>query len=69
MAVCNNCKTSLGCTCQIRKASDGKSCCSRCIKGYELKLSGGVAQPKATPTSVNAPTGVKVLYNGPGVQL
>lgn len=68
MAICNNCRTSLGCTCQIRKASDGKSCCSICLKGYEIKLSGGTA-PVTAPTSSDAPTGVKVLYHGPGVQL
>lgn len=32
---CQNCKSPLGCSCKIRVASDGKSCCTKCINQYE----------------------------------
>ena len=35
MAVCSNCRRSLSCGCQKRKASDGASVCSNCISSYE----------------------------------
>jgi hypothetical protein len=38
MSTCSNCKKSLSCGCQKRKASDGKSVCSNCISKYELSL-------------------------------
>jgi hypothetical protein len=38
MAICNNCYVELGCGCQRRDASDGKSCCEYCVANYELKL-------------------------------
>lgn len=38
MAICNNCHIQLGCGCQRRNASDGKSCCEECIEAYERKL-------------------------------
>ena len=38
MAICGNCKAKMGCSCQKRKASDGKSCCTKCISTYEGKL-------------------------------
>jgi len=38
MAKCNNCNTNLGCTCQVRTASDGRSVCSNCVKAYEAQL-------------------------------
>lgn len=37
MAVCANCKKSLSCGCQKRKASDGASVCTNCIGAYESK--------------------------------
>jgi len=37
MAVCSNCKKSLSCGCQKRKASDGTSVCTNCISAYEKK--------------------------------
>jgi hypothetical protein len=36
--ICGNCNASLGCGCQVRRAKDGKSCCDKCIAGYELYL-------------------------------
>lgn len=33
---CKNCLASLGCSCQVRTASDGKSCCSECVQKYEM---------------------------------
>lgn len=38
MAQCNNCQAGLSCGCQKRQASDGRSCCSGCIREYETKL-------------------------------
>ena len=35
MAVCSNCKKSLSCGCQKRRASDGAAVCSNCISSYE----------------------------------
>lgn len=35
---CSNCGTRMSCGCQRRTASDGKSCCSKCINTYEAKL-------------------------------
>lgn len=36
---CLNCAKNLSCGCKKRKASDGKSCCTSCLKSYETKLS------------------------------
>ena len=38
MSQCLNCKAKLGCGCQKRTASDGKSCCANCIVKYENEL-------------------------------
>ena len=38
MSQCQNCKTTLSCGCQRKKASDGKQVCSNCINAYEKKL-------------------------------
>lgn len=65
---CPNCNTKHGCSCQARKASDGKACCSVCIRGYELSI-GSAPKKSSAPTADNAPTGVKVFYKGPGVQM
>lgn len=35
---CSNCSTKVGCKCSLRKASDGKMCCTKCIAAYEAKL-------------------------------
>ena len=53
--ICSNCKTSISCSCQKRTASDGKSCCSKCVAKYEQSL-----KPSSSPTS--APSNVKVIY-------
>jgi hypothetical protein len=37
MAVCSNCKKTLSCGCQKRKASNGASVCTNCISAYEKK--------------------------------
>lgn len=37
MAKCSNCGTKLSCGCKKRTASDGTSCCVKCIKNYEKK--------------------------------
>jgi hypothetical protein len=38
MAKCNNCSANLGCSCQVRTASDGRSVCSNCVMQYENML-------------------------------
>ena len=38
MAQCANCKKKLGCGCQKRTATDGKSCCATCVGNYERSL-------------------------------
>lgn len=58
-ATCPNCKSKLSCGCQKRTASDGATVCTICKASYEAKLKNIVKSP-------NAPSNVKVLYNGPG---
>lgn len=55
-AICPNCKTSLGCSCQRRQASNGASVCTMCIATYESTLNKQKTQ---------APSNVTVLYNPP----
>lgn len=38
MAVCPNCKAQLGCSCKLRKASNGAAVCTLCVAAYEEKL-------------------------------
>lgn len=38
MSTCANCKSKLGCSCQKRVASDGKSCCTKCLQAYEKQI-------------------------------
>lgn len=38
MAQCSNCQSQLGCGCQTRKATDGKSVCVNCLSTYEQSL-------------------------------
>lgn len=38
MARCGNCGATLSCSCKMRKASNGKSCCVNCISNYERTL-------------------------------
>lgn len=50
MAKCGNCKSKLGCSCKLRKASDGKSCCVNCISNYEKVLKQSKKKDKLTST-------------------
>ena len=59
------CKAVLSCGCKVRKASDGASCCTMCIAAYEAGLTAKRAQQ---PGANQAPTNVKVVYRGPGIQ-
>ena len=38
MAQCTNCKKSLSCGCQRKKASDGTMVCAHCITAYEAAI-------------------------------
>ena len=38
MAKCGNCGAKLGCSCKIRKATDGRSCCVSCVTSYNTKI-------------------------------
>ncbi len=52
----------MGCSCQRRVASDGKSVCGTCIAEYEKKIKGTAVQK---PTNSTAPTNVNVFYKAP----
>lgn len=67
--ICNNCKAPLGCSCQKKTASNGASVCANCIGTYEANLKGLKAQTKPAQQLNSKPTGVHVLYNGPGKQV
>lgn len=58
MANCGNCKAKLGCSCKVRKAVDGKSCCVSCINVYNKKINfinkNKEVTTDTTPTSVTA---------------
>lgn len=62
MSACQNCGTNLGCSCQRRAASDGRSVCASCISEYEKKIK-SINAPK--PSSSTAPTNVNVFYKAP----
>jgi hypothetical protein len=47
---CPNCKTEITCQCEIKTASDGKTCCTACFLRYELGLAGHPVT--ATPIDV-----------------
>lgn len=38
MSQCPKCQKPLGCSCQLRTASNGTTCCSSCIHSYEAEL-------------------------------
>ena len=54
MATCLNCKKSLSCGCQKRKASNGTSVCSSCITTYESKLDKPTIVSKPQPKTIVA---------------
>ena len=62
MSACLNCGVSMGCSCQRRVASDGKSVCGTCMAEYEKKIKGTAVQK---PTNSTAPTNVNVFYKAP----
>ena len=49
MAQCSNCKKSLSCGCQKRKASNGTSVCSNCIGTYEASIAIAKQNSKQPP--------------------
>lgn len=51
MSACNNCKKSLGCSCQVRVATNGMRCCAACISDYENKI----RQEKQNKQNINPP--------------
>lgn len=57
MATCLNCNKKLGCGCQKRTASDGKSVCANCIGNYEMSIKKTVnfKQPAAQPANIWRP--------------
>jgi len=61
MAVCLNCKRTLSCGCQKRKAKDGTSVCTNCIANYELKLATKVIEPTRVNTAnITSPKHVSI---------
>jgi hypothetical protein len=49
MSTCQNCKATLGCSCQRRIASDGVPVCANCVAAYEQKR---MSEPKVDTTTV-----------------
>ena len=43
MATCPNCKKSLSCGCQLRKATNGTSVCTNCLAAYNSKAKPAIA--------------------------
>ena len=62
MSSCLQCGTKLGCSCQKRVASDGRSVCANCLSAYEVKIKTISVQK---PTRSTAPTNVNVFYKAP----
>lgn len=46
MANCPNCNNLLGCSCQLRTASNGTVVCTACITEYENRINGNIQQPR-----------------------
>lgn len=73
MPNCSNCKASFGCSCQIRVANNGTSCCNACVAKYNL--SHPVAKPAVNvkeniiTLENTAPSNVTIIYRGPGHQV
>lgn len=55
MAQCLNCRTNMGCGCNVRKASDGRSCCTKCIAPYEQSKKNQVAVTQISSTNLTSP--------------
>jgi len=65
MTTCLNCGITLGCGCQKRTASNGKSACSTCLGKYEQSLKALKQAAPTTPSTGTAPTNVNVFYKAP----
>lgn len=71
MSSCGNCGLKLGCSCQKRAASDGKSCCTSCLIGYEAMLNNqktelqhqAVVQQPIGDNNSTAPVITEIKYN------
>ena len=55
MAQCQNCKANIGCGCNAKRASDGRSCCQNCLANYEASLK-NAAKTVVKPTTNNSLT-------------
>ena len=53
MATCPNCKKSLSCGCQQRKAKDGTTVCTNCLAGYNSKIAPTIAPSPKPVTNPN----------------
>ena len=53
MAKCGNCGNKLGCSCKMRKASDGKQCCVNCVGNYNKILQQKKKQEPLQPTNTS----------------
>ena len=69
MNICNNCKNPISCGCQLRRASDGTDCCTRCLDQLEAKINGGLPPQQAAEVvqSVDVqstdPTNIRVHFS------
>lgn len=62
---CQNCSAILGCSCNIRIASDGTSCCTSCIQSYSMNQSNTVitGKPASNNHQGTAPEIISITYN------
>lgn len=60
--MCQNCGVTFSCGCQVRIASDGKSCCNNCVSSYEIQIN---SSKNNVLSSVNntAPVITEITYN------
>lgn len=61
MAKCNNCGKALGCSCKVRAAENGKSCCATCVVSVNAAL-------KAAKKTNNTTNPVGTILNAKAVQ-
>jgi hypothetical protein len=54
MTNCPNCGSALGCSCQLRAASNGHTCCTNCIVEYENKYNPFVQTDQHIHINLNA---------------
>ena len=62
---CQNCKTQLGCQCEVRTATDGTKCCRLCIDRYQNNVN--LIKAPSVNVQPGAPIIDSVFYNPPKI--